>query len=81
MSSDRVDAESKVSGNQANIPARIRRELGIDDGDHLRWVLNDDGTVSVRVVEQRTGTFADFDGYDGAAETDAAAEHDAWGVE
>ncbi|WP_226023886.1 hypothetical protein [Halomicrobium salinisoli] len=33
MSSDPVDAESKVSGNQANIPARIRCELGIDDGE------------------------------------------------
>lgn len=33
MSSDRIVAESKVSGNQANIPARIRRELEIDDGD------------------------------------------------
>jgi len=33
MSSDRIDAESKVSGDQANIPARMRRELDIDDGD------------------------------------------------
>jgi hypothetical protein len=33
-SSDRVDAESKVSGNQANIPARIRRELGIEEYGH-----------------------------------------------
>jgi SpoVT / AbrB like domain. len=81
MSSDRVDAESKVSGNQANIPARIRRELDIDDGDHLRWHIEDDGSVRVRVVRQRPGTFAEFDGYDGEEATDAAADHDAWGVE
>ena len=81
MSSERTDAESKVSGNQANIPARIRRELGIDDGDHLRWRIEDDGSLRVRVVHQRTGTFADFDGYDGETETDAAAEHDGWGVD
>ncbi|MFC7205057.1 AbrB/MazE/SpoVT family DNA-binding domain-containing protein [Haloferax namakaokahaiae] len=81
MSSEPVDAESKVSGNQANIPARIRRELGIDDGDKLRWHLEEDGSIRVQVVQQRSGTFADFDGYDGVEETDATTDHDAWGVE
>ncbi|WP_332897149.1 MULTISPECIES: AbrB/MazE/SpoVT family DNA-binding domain-containing protein [unclassified Haladaptatus] len=81
MSSERVDAESKVSGNQANIPARIRRELGINDGDRLRWHVESDGSVRIEVVQQRTGTFANFDGYDGAEETDVTSEHDAWGVD
>nr|WP_245998650.1 AbrB/MazE/SpoVT family DNA-binding domain-containing protein [Halalkalicoccus subterraneus] len=54
MSSDRIDAESKVSGNQANIPARIRRKLGIDDGDQLRWHLEDDGSIRVEVIQQQT---------------------------
>jgi len=81
MSSDRVDAESKVSGNQANIPAQIRQELDIDDGDHLRWYLDDEGTVRIEVVQQRRGTFADFDGYDGDEETDATTEHDGWGID
>ncbi len=81
MSTDRVDAESKVSGNQANIPARIRRELDIDDGDQLRWHLEDDGAVRVHVVQQRSGTFSDFDGYDGGEATDVTADHDAWGVD
>jgi len=80
MSSNRVDAESKVSGNQANIPARIRRELEIEDGDYLRWHVEDDGSVRVETVRQRTGTFEDFDGYDGDETTDVTAEHDAWGV-
>lgn len=31
MGSNRIDAESKVSRNQANIPARIRRERDIGD--------------------------------------------------
>lgn len=79
MSSDRTDAESRVSGNQANIPARIRRELGIDDGDHLHWQLEDDGSVRVQVVPQQTGTFAEFDGYEGDTATDVTTEHDAWG--
>jgi len=81
MSSDRVDAESKVSGNQANIPARIRHELDIDDGDHLRWRIKDDGSLRVEVVRQQQETFADFEGYDGVVETDAVADHDAWGVD
>ena len=81
MSSDSVDSESKVSGNQANIPARIRRELDITDGDTLRWRIEDDGTVRVQVVQQRDGTFAAFAGYDGEQDTTVTTEHDAWGVD
>lgn len=81
MSSDRVNSESKVSGNQANIPAGIRRELGIDDGDRLRWQLLDDGSVRISVVQQRSGTFSGFTGYDGDEATDVTTEHDAWGVD
>lgn len=81
MSSESVDSESKVSGNQANIPARIRRELDIDDGDTLRWSIEDDGTLRVQVVHQRNGTFSEFGGYDGEQETDGTVDHDAWGVD
>jgi bifunctional DNA-binding transcriptional regulator/antitoxin component of YhaV-PrlF toxin-antitoxin module len=81
MSSEGVDSESKVSGNQANIPARIRRELDIDDGDTLRWRIEDDVTLRVQVVQQRSGTFGDFDGYDGAERTVVTDKHDAWGVD
>ncbi len=81
MSSESVDSESKVSGNQANIPARIRRELDIDDGDKLRWHIEDDGSLRVTVIQQRRGTFSDFDGYDGEQATAVTTEHDAWGVD
>jgi bifunctional DNA-binding transcriptional regulator/antitoxin component of YhaV-PrlF toxin-antitoxin module len=81
MSGETVDSESKVSGNQANIPARIRRELDIDDGDKLRWHIEDDGTLRVQVVQQRSGTFSDFDGYDGEQATEVQSQHDAWGVD
>ena len=81
MSSGRVDAESRVSGNQANIPAHIRRELEIDDGDRLRWQIADDGTLRVRVVQQRSGTFEDFDGYEGDRGTAVEPDHDAWSVD
>ena len=81
MSGESVDSESKVAGNQATIPVRIRRELDIDDGDKLRWHIEDDRTLRVRVVQQRSGTFSDFDGYDGGQETDVVTDHDAWGVD
>ncbi|ERH12811.1 MAG: hypothetical protein J07HB67_01837 [halophilic archaeon J07HB67] len=74
------DAESAVSGSQTTIPAHARRELDINDGDRLRWQLEDDGTVSARVVRRQAGTFSEFDGYDGAETTDVTNEHDAWGV-
>jgi len=80
-SSERIDAESKVSGNQANIPARIRRELGIDDGDQLRWHIEDGGSVRVKVIQQQTGTFAEFDGYEGETDTNVTTDRDAWGVD
>ena len=80
MSSGSVDSESKVSGNQANIPARIRRELDIDDGDKLRWHIEDDGTLRVEIVQQRSGTFDNFDGYDGDQTTELQSDHDTWGV-
>lgn len=81
MSSERVDAESKVSGNQANIPAHIRRKLDIDDGDVLRWSIADSGTLRVHVVQQQRGTFSDFEGYDGDRETSVTTDHDEWGVD
>lgn len=81
MSSDGVDAESKVSGNQANIPVAIRRKLNIDDGDQLRWTLENDERVRVEVVTEQTGTFDDFEGYDGDEDTNVVEEHDGWGIE
>jgi len=72
MSSESVDSESKVSGNQANIPARIRRELDIDDGDTLRWHVEEDGTLRVHVGQQRSGTFDDFDATEDVDHLDTA---------
>lgn len=80
MSSDSVDAESQVSGNQTTIPAYIRRQCGIEHGDCLQWTLRDDGTLHVEVVHQREETFADFEGYDGTASTDVGNDNDAWGL-
>jgi bifunctional DNA-binding transcriptional regulator/antitoxin component of YhaV-PrlF toxin-antitoxin module len=81
MADDGIEIESMVSGNRATIPARIRRELDIDDGEQLRWQLEADGSVRVQILHQRSGTFADFDGYTGDEPTDVVRVHDAFGVE
>jgi len=39
------------------------------------------GSIRVQVIQQQTGTFADFDGYAGEEPTDVTSEHDAWGVD
>jgi bifunctional DNA-binding transcriptional regulator/antitoxin component of YhaV-PrlF toxin-antitoxin module len=73
-------AESKVSGNQANIPAYVRRELGIEDGDRLRWRFSTDGELVVEAVQRHEGTFSDFEGYEGGPGGDVVDEHDAFGL-
>ena len=74
-------AESKVSGNQANIPASIRRKLDIDDGDHLRWRYTEGGELTVEVVHREEGTLAGFDGYDGGPGGDVVRDHDGFGLD
>ncbi len=69
--------EGAISGNQASIPAAIRKRADIEDGDRIRWRWRD-GELSVEVVRQRTGVFADFDGFEGESET---FDHDRAGLE
>lgn len=74
-------SESKVSGNQANIPAHVRRELDVEDGDRLRWRFRSDGELVVEAVHRTAGTFAGFEGYEGGPGGDVVRDHDAFGVE
>ena len=54
--------ESQVTeSGQATIPAEIRRQLGIEPGDVLRWTVVDDAVLSVEVVTQEYGAFDDFE--------------------
>lgn len=73
-------SESKVSGNQANIPAHVRRELGIEDGDRLRWRFTESGRLVVEVVHSHERTFAGFDGYAGGPGGDVVRDHDSFGL-
>lgn len=69
--------EGAVSGNQASIPAAIREQADIEDGDTLRWRWRD-GELSVEVVRRRYGVFEDFEGFEGTGEP---IDHDQAGLE
>lgn len=80
MSNTEAVGEGKVSGNQASIPAHIRRQVEIEDGDVLRWKVVD-GDLQVEIVHQRLGVFDDFDPGVSDEPVDGVAEHDSFGLE
>lgn len=80
MSDTSAVGEGKVSGNQASIPAHIRRELDIEDGDTLRWRI-EDGELRVSVIAMESGAFDDFEPGASSEPVDAVEEHDGFGVE
>jgi AbrB family looped-hinge helix DNA binding protein len=75
--SHEVEDETTVNDSYSvTVPASIRREAGIEAGDKLRWRVDEDGHLSVEVVEQRYGAFGDLDPVDIGEPTDAAEDHD-----
>ena len=74
-------AETKVSDRgMVTIPADLRRQLGIEPGDKLRWTADEEGELSVEVVHQREGVFDDFEPVD-AGETNAVEAEREFGAE
>jgi len=62
MAAEEAPEETKVSDRgMVTIPADLRRRLDIEPGDKLRWDIDEEGTLSVEVVKQRYGAFADDD--------------------
>lgn len=58
------DAPEETTVNDrgmVTIPAALRRRLDIEAGDKLRWNTDEEGNLSVAVVKQRYGAFADDD--------------------
>lgn len=73
----RVEDETTVNrSHSVTVPAAVRREAGIEAGDKLRWIVDDDGSVSVEIVSQRYGAFSALDPVDIGEETHAAEDHD-----
>jgi len=62
MAAEEAPEETKVSDRgMVTIPADLRRRLDIEPGDKLRWDTDEEGNLSVEVVKQRYGAFADDD--------------------
>lgn len=65
MAAENTSEETTVSDRgMVTIPAEIRRQLGIDAGDKLRWNVNENGALAVEIVHQREGVFDDFEPVD-----------------
>ena len=81
MAAEDGPEETKVSDRgMVTIPANLRRSLGIEAGDKLRWTTDDEGDLSVEVVHQREGVFDDFEPVD-AGETNAVEAEREFGAE
>ncbi|MDZ7688877.1 MAG: AbrB/MazE/SpoVT family DNA-binding domain-containing protein [Halobacteriales archaeon] len=72
-----TEGVGSVSGNQASIPAEVRRAADIEDGDRIRWCWKD-GEVHVEVLRQREGVLPD--GFDGFEPEKASLHHDEVGL-
>jgi bifunctional DNA-binding transcriptional regulator/antitoxin component of YhaV-PrlF toxin-antitoxin module len=72
--------EGKVSGNQASIPVEVREALEIEDGDILRWRV-DEGGLEVEVVRRRDRGFEDFEPKASSRSSNVVEDHDAFGLE
>lgn len=72
-------AEDETTVNESysvTVPATIRQAVGIEAGDKVRWTIDEDGTVSVEFVKQRSGAFSELEPVDTGEETHAAVDHD-----
>ena len=60
MATEDSPTKTKVSERgMVTIPARVRRRLDIEPGDKLQWGVTEGGDLSVEVIQQRHGAFAD----------------------
>lgn len=82
MATEEATEQTKVNERgMVTIPADLRRRLDIEPGDKLRWGVTEDGELTVAVVRQRYGAFADDDvkadlGGDGLETHDLAGYED-----
>jgi len=75
--SHEIEDETTVNESYSvTVPAAVRREAGVEAGDKLRWQVDDDGSLSVELVKQRYGAFADVEPVDTDEPTNAAEDHD-----
>ena len=75
MSGEVEDKTTVTDSYSVALPAAIRRAADIEAGDKIRWQVDDDGSLSVELVKQRYGAFADVDPID-TGEPITATDHD-----
>jgi AbrB family looped-hinge helix DNA binding protein len=72
-------AEDETTVNESysvTVPATIRRMLGVEPGDKIRWRVTEDDDLVVELVEQRKRALSDLDPVDFGEPTHAAEDHD-----
>lgn len=77
MSTPDEVGKGTVSRNQDSIPANIRDQFDIEDGDVLRRKIVDD-ELQVKVHSQESGVFEEFEPGESA---EVVEEHDRFGLE
>jgi AbrB family looped-hinge helix DNA binding protein len=76
MSHEAEDETTVDEQFSVTLPAAVREAAGVETGDRLRWSVDEDGSLSVELIEQRYGAFSELDPVDIGEETDAAEDHD-----
>jgi len=75
--SQEVEDETTVNESYSvTVPAAVREKAGVEAGDKLRWQVDEDGTLSVELLEEQYGAFSALEPVDTGEPTDAAEDHD-----
>ena len=75
--SHEVEDETTVNESYSvTVPAAVRREAGVEAGDKIRWHVDEDGDLSIKLVKQQYGAFSRLEPVDIGEPTDAAEDHD-----
>jgi len=75
--SHEVENETTVNESYSvTVPAAVRQEAGVEAGDKIRWQVDEDGTLAVKLVKQQYGAFSELEPVDIGEPTDAADDHD-----
>lgn len=59
-----IEETTVSSRGGVTVPSSVRDRLDIEEGDKLRWHLDDTGELQIEVVHQREGVFDDAEPID-----------------
>lgn len=80
VANELVDETTVNDRYAVTIPSTVRHRFDIEPGDKVRWQLTELGELTIEVVKQRYGVFADFEPVD-MGPTHAATDHDTGALE